>query len=136
MLGREEKQARRLLDGVIYWTGGHPYLTQRLCQAVGEDATVKDRVGVDRQCQELFLSPGAQERDDNLTFVRERLLRPATNEPGSVDMAAVLELYGKVEAGQAGPPDDANPLMDLLHLPGGTRLTEASPPRPHTLPPP
>jgi hypothetical protein len=26
----------RLLKRVLYWTGGHPYLTQRLCQAVAE----------------------------------------------------------------------------------------------------
>jgi hypothetical protein len=30
----EEKQGRALLDRILYWTGGHPYLTQRLCQAV------------------------------------------------------------------------------------------------------
>src|SRR5207302_3531615 len=32
--GRSEKEARALLKRVLYWTGGHPYLTQRLCQAV------------------------------------------------------------------------------------------------------
>lgn len=26
--------AQRLLRRVLYWTGGHPYLTQRLCQAI------------------------------------------------------------------------------------------------------
>ena len=62
---------------------GHPYLTQRLCRAVAEAA--KDRrwwVGgeelVDQLCTELFLSSHAQERDHNLIFVRERLLRAET----------------------------------------------------------
>src|SRR4029434_9330785 len=32
--GRPEQEARGLLKRVLYWTGGHPYLTQRLCQAV------------------------------------------------------------------------------------------------------
>ena len=25
-----------MLARILYWTGGHPYLTQRLCQAVAE----------------------------------------------------------------------------------------------------
>src|SRR2546427_431260 len=35
-LGREEKVGAALLKRILYWTGGHPYLTQRLCQAVAE----------------------------------------------------------------------------------------------------
>jgi len=27
-----------LLERVFYWTGGHPYLTQRLCQEVADEA--------------------------------------------------------------------------------------------------
>ena len=39
-LGRERRKERReLLKRVLYWTGGHPYLTQRLCQAVAEEAS-------------------------------------------------------------------------------------------------
>src|SRR5207249_1621342 len=30
------REAQRLLRRILYWTGGHPYLTQRLCQAVAE----------------------------------------------------------------------------------------------------
>ncbi len=32
--GRPAKEARALLKRILHWTGGHPYLTQRLCQAV------------------------------------------------------------------------------------------------------
>jgi hypothetical protein len=35
-LGGDEQTAKRLLARVLYWTGGHPYLTQRLCRAVAE----------------------------------------------------------------------------------------------------
>src|SRR5216117_2625738 len=44
---REEKVARSLLGRVLYWTGGHPYLTQRLCLAVAEDGSVHDCQSVD-----------------------------------------------------------------------------------------
>jgi WD40 repeat protein len=124
MSGRSEAEARRLFDRVFYWTGGHPYLTQRLCQAVAEDPTVKDRAGVDRHSHALFLSSGAQERDDNLIFARARLLRPATDEPERFDLAALLELYGKVCRGERVPVDDTNPLVDLLRLSGVVRVAD------------
>src|SRR5499427_2138422 len=39
-LRRDEKTNAALLKRVLHWTGGHPYLTQRLCQAVAEDVNV------------------------------------------------------------------------------------------------
>src|SRR5262249_39829445 len=83
--GRSAKEARLLLERVLYWTGGHPYLTQRLCQAVAADRTVHEVAGVDRLCRELFLTSGAKENDNNLIFVRERLLKSGE------DVAALLE---------------------------------------------
>src|SRR5262249_34982220 len=74
-LRRDEKTNAALLKRVLHWTDGHPYLTQRLCQAVADDANARGARDVDRHCVELFLSPQARERDDNLLFVRERLLR-------------------------------------------------------------
>ena len=35
-LDSDEQTGRALLQRILYWTGGHPYLTQRLCQAVAE----------------------------------------------------------------------------------------------------
>ena len=35
-LGLAEAQAQQVLGWVLGWTGGHPYLTQRLCQAAAE----------------------------------------------------------------------------------------------------
>jgi hypothetical protein len=69
-LRRETRIAAALLKRVFYWTEGHPYLTQRLCQAIAEDQSIRNAAGVDRLCEALFLSPRARERDDNLLFVR------------------------------------------------------------------
>jgi hypothetical protein len=33
---KPEETARALIQRVLYWTGGHPYLTQRLCRAIVE----------------------------------------------------------------------------------------------------
>jgi WD40 repeat protein len=114
-LGRKEPLGTQLLQRVLHWTGGHPYLTQRLCQAVAEEAGVTDAAGVDRLCEELFLSPRARERDDNLLFVRERLLR------SEADLASLLDLFGQVRRGRRVRDDEANPLVSLLRLAGITR---------------
>jgi WD40 repeat protein len=120
-----EREGRHLLERVLYWTGGHPYLTQRLCQAVAEEvaAFTHSRVPtipslVDRQCEALFLSAAAQEADDNLQFVRKGMLRR------DVDQAALLELYGQVGRGRRVRVDDTNPLIGLLRLSGVVRVTD------------
>jgi hypothetical protein len=125
ILGRANTRTpERLLQRILYWTGGHPYLTQRLCQAVAEDANVIEPEGVDRHCEALFLSASARERDDNLLFVRERLLK------SEADPASVLDLYRKVRAGRRVPVDETNRLVDILRLSGIVRVTEGSAPTP------
>lgn len=105
-----------LLQRVIYWTGGHPYLTQRLCRAVANDGKIRHTSGVDRLCEELFLSNRARERDDNLLFVRERMLR------SEVDPAALLTLYEKIRDGKTVRDDETNPLISVLRLSGIARV--------------
>jgi WD40 repeat protein len=113
-LRREEQQGAALLKRILYWTSGHPYLTQRLCQAVAEDASVSGADGVDRLCEELFFARRARERDDNLLFVRERMLR------SEVDLAGLLSLYAQVHRGKRVVDDETNPLVSVLRLSGIT----------------
>jgi WD40 repeat protein len=113
---RGDRASKALLQRVLYWTDGHPYLTQRLCQAVAEDGTVTTPAGVDRLCEELFLSPRAREKDDNLLFVRERLLR------SEADPAGLLDLYGQVRRGNRVRDDETNALISLLRLAGIVRV--------------
>src|SRR5262249_36065124 len=61
------------------------------------------------------------DRDDNLLFVRERLLK------SEADLASLLELYGRVRAGKRVTPDTANPLIEILRLSGITRVAQAHP---------
>lgn len=130
-LGRPGFMARRLLRRILHWTGGHPYLTQRLCQAVALDRSVWWDRGVDRICRSIFLSHRARERDDNLLFVRERLLR------SDADRVKLLRLYRKVhftthisgvfrlglglEKIAPVADEETNPLVSVLRLSGVTR---------------
>ena len=118
-LNRPPEFGAQLLHRILYWTGGHPYLTQRLCQAVAEDETIKSPSGVDQLCEDLFLSARARERDDNLLFVRERLLRS-----DEADRAALLDLYAQVRTHKRRVRDDeTNPRVSILRLSGITRIT-------------
>src|SRR5262245_50160626 len=117
-LPRSSEIGARLLGQILYWTNGHPYLTQRLCQAAAEEAQVSTPADVNRLCEELFLSRQAQERDDNLLFVRERLLR------GEVDLAGLLTAYAEVLANKRVPDDVTNPLITTLRLSGVTRAQD------------
>jgi hypothetical protein len=118
-LGRDDALAGKLLQRILYWTGGHPYLTQRLCQSVAEDADITNIGGVDRVCEELFLSPRARERDDNLLFVRERMLRSE-----EADRASLLDLYLQVRKQKRVSDDETNTLVGILRLSGITRAVE------------
>ena len=133
--GRSPKEARRLFQRILYWTNGHPYLTQRLCQAVSQcgsrivdcglagpdsnpQSEIRNPQSVDRLCEALFLTRGAREKDDNLSFVRERLLR------SELDLASLLDLYGQVRRGMRVRDDDTNQLVSLLRLSGIVRVAE------------
>ncbi len=99
-----------LLSRVLHWTRGHPYLTQRLCQALARDLQARRRGDVDRLCEELFFSNRARERDDNLIFVRERMLR------SEGDLRALLDLYLSVRNGKRVADEETNPLVGILRL--------------------
>src|SRR5947208_1933811 len=77
------------------------------------DVCSSDLSLVDRLCEGLFLSPTAQERDDNLLFVRERLLKSEAGYlPEGEARAGVLDLYARVwrsggsAHGRARVPDE------------------------------
>jgi hypothetical protein len=129
-LTEDEGVARDLLGRVLHWTGGHPYLTQRLCRALAEGLVapkVEPESGpavppllpnfqtVDLLAEKLFLSRQARDRDDNLIFVRERILR------SEVDVAGLLYLYRRIHNGQLVHDDETNLLVSVLRLSGITR---------------
>jgi len=103
------------LSRVMHWTHGHPYLTQRLCRSAQEAgaATVAE---IDRLCTGLFLNHSAQESDDNLAFVRNRLLK------SEADLPALLDLYRQMRGGKPISDDETNPLCGILKLSGVAKL--------------
>lgn len=114
-LGRSAAENQTLLKRIFYWTNGHPYLTQMLCKAASENGihnTIRD---IDESIARTFFSKRAQEYDDNLIFVRERLLR------GDGDVTELLNLYTLVRRKKTIAADDSQPLAGTLRLSGITR---------------
>ncbi len=68
-------QQTKLLDRIIYWTGGHPYLTQRLCAAVAANGA---QPNVDQTVASIFLGENSY-KDNNLQFVRDMLTKRVPN---------------------------------------------------------
>lgn len=139
-LGVDEELGASLVRRVLHWTGGHPYLTQTLCDAVAKDASARSTRDVDRVCEGLFLD-NTRINDRNLLFVRENILN------SKADRASLLDLYGKIHRQTnliTGPgdaigyvfaklerllkglvqvrDDETNPLVTVLRLAGITRV--------------
>jgi WD40 repeat protein len=106
---------KSLLSRVLYWTGGHPYLTQRLCRSA-QQSGIKRAVAIDKLCSDLFLTHAARESDDNLAFVRNRLLK------SEADLSALLDLYRQIRAGSRVADDETNPLCSILKLSGVVKV--------------
>ena len=79
--------AERVLGWVMKWTGGHPYLTQRLCRAIADAKRDKWlETDVDVVVSDTFFGAHS-EQDSNLLFVRDMMTSRAP------DTVAVLGIY-------------------------------------------
>ncbi|MBN1352216.1 AAA-like domain-containing protein, partial [candidate division KSB1 bacterium] len=76
-LGLPPEKAQPVLSRILEWTGGHPYLTQRLCAAIASQAGddwSEDRIA--GAVHSTFFDQ-TSELDNNLQFVRDMLTRRA-----------------------------------------------------------
>jgi serine/threonine protein kinase len=96
---------------IYTWTSGHPYLTQKLCRAVLEEARKDNPTLVDALVQKFFLSPEVRS-EPNLHFVRSRVTE-------DVYAPEMLEIYKQVLADEARvDDDDQSPAINRLKLYG------------------
>jgi len=112
--GSSSQQAEQM-QRIGWWTSGHPYLTQRFCQAVAQRERPLSRRNVDLLCQEVFLCKRAQSEETNLHFVRRQLL----DDPMT---AEILMRYDRLRAGKQVLAGSADALTDRLLLSGLARI--------------
>jgi len=107
-------QGRHILDRVFHWTGGHPYLTQKLCREIAETSAREwTDAEVDQMVVALFLSDEAQ-KERNLQFVNNYV-------EASPERRQLVRLYGRIYAGEAVQEDERSPTQNRLKLIGLVR---------------
>lgn len=120
---------KALMDRILYWTNGHPYLTQRVCFGVTQEfadtadteSFIEDLELVDLLCEDLLLSNRANERDRHLNSVREQLLEKAA---ATEDL---LKTYIRIRGCGAVEDPDSNPSVRLLGATGILRIEQNIP---------
>lgn len=105
------EQAKAVLERVLYWTGGFPYLTQKVCQHIAAprgDVWTEEKV--DRLVRRLFLSDEAR-NDENLNYLRRRIVE-------SEIPASLLSLYRQILSGKNVVLRELDPALTQLILAG------------------
>lgn len=117
--------SKALLDRILYWTHGHPYLTQKLCRQTYQRLSeapptdLEPASLVDKLCEETFLAARAREQDDNLLFVRDMMIRNAR------DLGTVMERFSQIQSGDALLDDEADDICNHLLLSGIVRTDDS-----------
>ncbi len=90
--------ARVALDRVWHWTGGQPYLCQKLCRALAREAGPGDvEAQVDRIVQRLLAGRAALHSEPHMHHIHRRIVRDKR------DHEAMLNLYGRMRKGMDLP---------------------------------
>ncbi|MBN1480813.1 SUMF1/EgtB/PvdO family nonheme iron enzyme [candidate division KSB1 bacterium] len=112
-LATDTATGEKLLRRILHWTGGHPYLTQKLGGAVAaKKADTKGAETVDKLAEENFLKPRANQSESNLKLIRDRIV--------SRDwfMVQLLKLYRQIYKKKSVADKTISPLHNALKLSG------------------
>ena len=117
-LGLPTEKEQQMLDGVLAWTGGHPYLTQRLCRSLVEQPSQGwTAAAVEPVVAETFLGR-MSEQDNNLLFVRDMLTERAPKPFKQEVLTTYREIY---RARQPVLDEEQNLVKSHLKLSGVVR---------------
>ncbi len=106
------------LKWILAWTGGHPYLTQRLCAHLSKNEIFPTEDAIESAVKQLF--EGEQGRqDNNLQFVRDMLTKRAP------DIHQVLKTYKDVRLGKKVTDDERSVSKSHLKISGVVRRENA-----------
>ena len=111
-------EAQRALGWILGWTGGHPYLSQRLCSVLAQDPPPQwSEAAVDQAVGRTFFGERS-EQDNNLQFVRDMLTKRAPQGYGP----ELLRTYRTIWRGKQPVADEEQNLVHAhLKLAGVVR---------------
>ncbi len=100
--------AAAALDRIYYWTGGHPYLTQKLARAVSRDTPGENiEEFVDGIVSQQFTHRASLGNEPLLNHVQRRVLEDTRRDQ-------LLNLYGRIRKGVDVPTDLGSALQRRL----------------------
>jgi WD40 repeat protein len=112
-LGMPAGDAERALYRILYWTSGHPYLTQKLCQAVARNcARIDSDEAVDRLVAARFLARNVATSEASMSQVIDILDRAGKLARPS------MRLYRRIRRGRKPRYEQDNPEHRLLRISG------------------
>jgi adenylate cyclase len=99
------RDPQTILTEILDWTGGQPFLTQKLCQLITQQKTAS----IEELVRSNILQHWEmQDQPEHLRTIRDRLL---SNEQSAI---GVLGLYQQILAGEAIEIDDSQEQIELL----------------------
>lgn len=120
-LDADRARGELLLRRVLHWTGGHPYLTQKLCAAVrrtASSAAASIEAAVDSVVETEFLAAGKSTKEGNLNTVRARLAEAPRYRK------AMLKIYARIRRGHEVIDKPLSPVLSALKLSGIVKTDE------------
>jgi len=110
-------QSEAILRRILYWTGGHPYLTQRVCAAMvdkGDEGWSAKQV--DRLVDRLFFQEGRIREETNLLWIDDYI-------KGSRYREEMLQVYRAIISGQQVKDEERSIEKSQLKLSGLVKAT-------------
>jgi WD40 repeat protein len=103
-------QAESILNWVLDWTNGHPYLTQKICAEIVRRNGNWNEERINALVMQLFISEEAR-NETNLQFIRD-LLRVST------EKSRIFRLYSRILSGDTFLDDERSLVKSQLKLSG------------------
>lgn len=118
-LSRTGRNGDTLLNRALYWTSGHPYLTQRVCKAILDKPDTRTAADVDAVVAQLYFGRDPED-GQHLSFINRRI---EADPDFLMDPAALLAIYapiykqfGKRSTVQEDPKNHWHALLKLSGL--------------------
>jgi Tol biopolymer transport system component len=103
-----------ILQWVLDWTNGQPYLTQKLCaELIRSSENPIDRQSVEQTVTRLFLTEESR-KESNLRAIRDRI-------ESSPNKTKMLQLYEQILTKRSIPDEERSPAKNELKLTGLVR---------------
>ena len=118
-LGLSSQDAIVALDRVYYWTGGQPYLTQKLARAISREQLTTDIMDcVDKLAAQRLAGRAALHNEPHMSHIHREIVRDTKR------YEALLNLYGRISKGTVVAADLGSELHRRLIAIGLLKIDE------------